>query len=274
MFRNQVFGIITLVFVLVSCRNDQSETPAYEPAQRLAEFSSVLVRSHNALEALSMGEEFWPAAATRRWMDSVANDLDGWALQVDFGPGMQWADGSWVRGTLSLSGMNWPIAKGDSLSINWSSSDSFAIKASKNWVSLIGAVQFQAEAFGRSRLRWLGEFQQGQQKVHASASTQWELVPENSLEPTWKDAHWLSAQVELAYVQWASGQPVQWNAEVFKAERAKHCLEQVLAGRWTASPLLQNQDSTYIDHDPFRDRRCDATVRVESGKQEWLLDAW
>ncbi|MFM1897822.1 MAG: hypothetical protein RL577_62 [Bacteroidota bacterium] len=274
MFRNQVFGIITLVFVLVSCRNDQSETPAYEPAQRLAEFSSVLVRSHNALEALSMGEEFWPAAATRRWMDSVANDLDGWALQVDFGPGMQWADGSWVRGTLSLSGMNWPIAKGDSLSINWSSSDSFAIKASKNWVSLIGAVQFQAEAFGRSRLRWLGEFQQGQQKVHASAITQWELVPENSLEPTWKDAHWLSAQVELAYVQWASGQPVQWNAEVFKAERAKHCLEQVLAGRWTASPLLQNQDSTYIDHDPFRDRRCDATVRVESGKQEWLLDAW
>lgn len=274
MSRSLLIGMLVWGLALVSCRGDQAEVPAYEPAERLAEFSSLLVRSHNALEALSMGEEFWPAAATRRWMDSVANDPDGWALQLDFGPGMQWADGSWVRGTLSLSGMHWPIQKGDSLQINWSSSDSFAIKASKSWVSVLGHVQYQALAFGRSQMIWVGDFQQEQQKVHATAFSQWELVPENSLEPTWEDAHWLSVQVDLSYVQWASGQPIQWGARVFKAERAKHCLEQVLAGRWAASPLLQSQDSTFIEHDPFRDRRCDATVRVESGQQEWLLDAW
>ncbi len=274
MSRSLFLSMLVWGLALVSCRGDQAEVPAYEPAERLAEFSSLLVRSHNALEALSMGEEFWPAAATRRWMDSVANDPDGWALQLDFGPGMQWADGSWVRGTLSLSGMHWPIQKGDSLKINWSSSDSFAIKASKSWVSVLGHVQYQALAFGRSQMIWVGDFQQEQQKVHASAFSQWELVPKNSLEPTWEDAHWLSAQVDLSYVQWASGQPIQWGARVFKAERANHCLEQVLAGRWIASPLLQLMDSTYMEHDPFRDRRCDATVRVESGKQEWLLDAW
>jgi hypothetical protein len=274
MSRSLLIGMLVWGLALVSCRGDQAEVPAYEPAERLAEFSSLLVRSHNALEALSMGEEFWPAAATRRWMDSVANDPDGWALQLDFGPGMQWADGSWVRGTLSLSGMNWPIQKGDSLQINWSSSDSFAIKASKSWVSVLGHVHYQAFAFGRSQMIWVGDFQQEQQKVHATAFSQWDLVPENSLEPTWEDAHWLSVQVDLSYVQWASGQPIQWGARVFKAERAKHCLEQVLAGRWTASPLLHSQDSTFIEHDPFRDRRCDATVRVESGQQEWLLDAW
>lgn len=274
MSRNSIVGIFFIGVALFSCKTDVNEVPAYEPAERLAEFSSLLVRSHNALEAISMGEEFWPAAATRRWMDSVGNDLDGWALQLDFGPGMQWADGSWVRGTLSLSGMHWPVQNGDSLQLSWSSSDSFAIKASKAWISIVGAAQYNGLAFGRSQLSWVGDFQQGQQKVHANAQSQWELVPENSIKPTWEDAHWLSAQVNLSYVQWASGMPVQWSAQVHKAERAKHCLEQVLAGRWAASPLLKSQDSTYLDHDPFRDRHCDASVRVESGKQEWLLDAW
>jgi hypothetical protein len=274
MFKMRFLLICVWAIALASCQNKQAEVPAYEPAQRLAEFSSLLVRSHNALEALSMGEDFWPAAATRRWMDSSANDLDGWAMQLNFGSGMQWADGSWVRGTLSLAGMNWPIQKGDSLQLSWSSSDSFAFKTTQSWVSVVARAQYRAQPFGASQLNWIGDFQFEQQRIHVSAVSDWELVPENALKPTWKDAHWLSSQVDLSYVQWASGQPIQWGARVFKAERAKHCLQQLLAGRWSASPLSQAQDSTYMDHDPFRDRRCDASVRVESGNDEWLLDAW
>ncbi|MFZ9970592.1 MAG: hypothetical protein ACO3GK_04715 [Bacteroidia bacterium] len=260
--------------VAMSCRDVNSGEEPYEPAQRLVQHSAIVVLSHNALSAFSMGQNFWPTAASRRWMDSAANDEDGWAQQWDFGSGMAWSDGNWVRGKMNLAARHWPIQSGDTLRMYWTSADSFAVKSSQGWLAIQGDAAFRSLEFGRSVLSWIGEFTQGNQRISATSTSQWERVPALPAAPVWQDAHWLDLQTELQYVQFASGLPLRFSGQLLRAERAQHCLQQILAGTWAASPLQVAQDSTRIEMDPFHDRRCDASIKVVSGKNEWLIDAW